>query len=131
MGGTSGSFRGAGRLGRFGGGERSRGETGHRGDSLRCSALMGDLKGPEATRVPSVTRGPNLGVDPADILPADEAVCAVAFDIRVGLVSDGLDFRSFGGTAGAEEALWEWERASGLSGEGSREVKGEDGAVDV
>lgn len=79
----------------------------------------------------SVKRGPNLGVEPADILPADEAVCPVAFDVRVGLVSDGFDFRSFGARTGAEEDLLELERASGLLGEGSREFKGEAGAVDV
>lgn len=67
----------------------------------------------------------------ADILPADEAVCAVALDIRDGLVSCALLFRDFATRAGAAEALLELEGASGLLGEDSREFKGEEEAVDV
>lgn len=114
MGGTSCSFRGGGKLGRLGGGERSRGETGQRGVSLRCSAWMGDFWGPEPRAAKSVDTGPSLGTAEADILPEDEAVCAVALDIRVGLLSWGVLFRDLGALVGAEADLFEPERASGL-----------------
>lgn len=76
--------------------------------------MIGDFVGPAARAMPSVKTGPNLGVALADILPAEEAVCAVAFDTRDGLVSCALLFRDLAVRAGAEGALLELERASGL-----------------
>lgn len=75
--------------------------------------------------------GPSLGVVEVDILLADEAVCAVAVDIRGGLDSCALDFRDRGVRAGVEEALLMFERASGLVGEESRDCVGEEEEVDV
>lgn len=62
----------------------------------------------------SVETGPSFGTAVADILPEDEAVCAVALDIRVGLLSWLLLFRDLGALVGAETDLLEPERASGL-----------------
>lgn len=84
-----------------------------------------------ARDTPSVVTGPDLGVAEADILPADEAVCAVAVDVRDGLVSCALDFRDLAARAGAEEALLLLDRASCLLGEVSRDCKGDEEAVDV
>lgn len=62
-----------------GGGERRRGETGHRGLSLRCSAVTGDLWGAATRAVVSVLTGPKLGVVAEDILPLVGAFGAAVF----------------------------------------------------
>lgn len=67
----------------------------------------------------------------ADILLAEEAVCAVALEAREGLVSCGLNFLDRAASATAGKALVGLARAGGLLGEGSREFKGEEEAVDV
>lgn len=63
----------------------------------------------------SVETWPNFGTAEADILPEDEAVCAVALDMRVGLLSWAPPlFRDRGALVGPEADLFEAERASGL-----------------
>lgn len=79
----------------------------------------------------SVATGPSFGVVEADILPAEEAVCAVALDTRDGLLSCWLAFWDRGALVGVETVLLEPECASGLLlGDGAREVEGDEGAVD-
>lgn len=92
---------------------------------------MGDFWGPATRAGMSVETGPSFGVTEAEILPAEEAVCAVALEIRDGLLSCELGFRDLAAPVGAVTDLVEPERAKGLLlGDGSREGKGEEGAVD-
>lgn len=75
---------------------------------------MGDFWGPATRCAMSAETMPSFGTAEADILPVDEAVCAVALDTRVGLLSCGLVFRVLAALVGADTDLFEPERASGL-----------------
>lgn len=134
MGGASASpLRGGGRPARFGapgGGERSRGDTGQRGASLRCSAVMGDFWGPTGRGASSVVTEPGLGVEAAAAaLP--EWFGAEVLDFLEGVVSDGLALRDVAALTGVVAALLDAERASGRLGEASREFQGEERRFDV
>lgn len=76
--------------------------------------------------VESLGTGPSLGVLAVETFAEDEVVCAVARDVRVGLVSCGLVFLGLAALTVFEAALLEAERASGRLGEASREFKGEE-----
>ena len=71
----------------MGGGDRRRGETGHLGESRRCSAWVGDLRGTGALMPGSLERGGSDGV------VADERVLE-AEDKGAG---GGLDLAGLGG----------------------------------
>lgn len=80
--------RGGARVGllRMGGGERSLGETGHLGDSLRCSWVVGDFTG--ALTVGSDVPGRRVGVvEDESILDAEDRVGLVGRADLAGLTS--------------------------------------------
>lgn len=114
-----------------GGGERSRGETGQRGLSFKCSAVTGDLWGVATRAVASVLTRPRLGVVQEDILPAAGALGVLVFDdVRCGLVSCELFLRDLVLPV-VEAALGAPGRVAWRPGEVSREARGEDLEVDV
>lgn len=126
------SLRGGPRLGllSIGGGDRNLGETGHRGDSLRCSNTVGDLTGTGALICGSDVAGRRVGVLlDESVLEVDEVAVLFGRVKREGLVSWRLFFRDlFPGVADEPRELAVRER--GRVGEGSREGSG-DGAADV
>jgi len=109
-------------LWRIGGGDRSRGETGHRGDSRKCSIVVGDLTGKPALEAGSEADGRSVGV-----LAVDKVLCPGAgagLACRpglVGLISCWLFFleRTAEFTDEAREVA---VRDNGLVGEGSRDA---------
>lgn len=121
---SSSGFRGGGRLGRadVGGGDRRRGDTGQRGVSLRCSAVMGDFWGAETRVGEAVDTGPSLGVVAAEILVEEEPGVGAALVILEGLVSSCvLDLLGLEGVL-----LMEADRVSRRLGDVSREFDGEE-----
>jgi hypothetical protein len=116
----------------MGGGDRNLGDTGHLGDSRRCSIVVGDLTGAPASGVELDADGRSVGVlaDDSVLEPGAGAGAGLAClaDDRVGLMSWWLFFLEripeF-----ADEAREEAVRESGLVGEGSRDARG-DGAAD-
>jgi hypothetical protein len=127
--GASCSRRGGAKFGlcRIGGGDRSLGETGHRGDSRKCSWAAGDLTG--APRAGSVVTGSRVGVVVEErVLTAEGAVGMLGRPTREGLTSWRLFFRDL--VPGfVEDARETFVRERGRVGDGSREANGE-GAAD-
>lgn len=107
----------------MGGGDRNRGETGHRGESFKLSRFDGDFWGIDTLPAASVGGG-RLGV------VAEERVLVVGADVgpvdlvdRAGLGSCWLFFRDL--VPGARGVF----DLAGRVGDGSREARG-DGAAD-
>lgn len=119
-------------LWRRGGGDRSLGETGHRGDSRRCSMEVGDLTGAPTFELGSGTDGGSVGVLEDDrvvvVLEGGAGGGLFCLADRVGLRSCRLPLRERM-PAFAGEAREVVVRDSGLAGDGSREGSG-DGAAD-
>lgn len=111
---------------RIGGGDRNLGDTGHRGDSLRCSWAVGDFTG--APMDESDVTGRSVGVVVEEsVLVAEDAAGLLGRPSREGLTSWRLFFRDrVPGLVVARDA---WVRESGRVGDGSREASGE-GAAD-
>lgn len=78
---------------RMGGGDRNRGETGHRGDSRRCSIVVGDLTETPPVEVRSDADGSSVGMLAVDrvLFPVAGAGLACPPDL-VGLISCWLFF---------------------------------------
>jgi hypothetical protein len=72
----------------IGGGERNLGETGHLGDSRRCSIVVGDLTGAPTLEVGSETDGSSVGVWVEDsVLDAGGGAELLGFESLEGLRS--------------------------------------------
>ncbi|SPQ20891.1 a4b0aba0-6f85-418c-af19-db999d8721ff [Thermothielavioides terrestris] len=113
----------------MGGGDRNLGETGHLGDSRRCSIAVGDLTGAPTFVPRSDVDGRRVGVFAEDrFLDAGAGVGWLCLADREGLGSCWLFFREripeF-----ADEVREAVGRRKGLVGEGSRDARG-DGAAD-
>ena len=71
---------------RIGGGDLSRGETGHRGDSLKCSWVVGDFTG--APNVESDVTGRRVGVVVEEsVLVVEDVGLLAGLPSREGLTS--------------------------------------------
>jgi hypothetical protein len=115
-------------LWRMGGGDRNLGETGHLGDSLRCSWVVGDLTG--APMLGSDVAGRRVGVvEEERVLICEDSVGLLGLPTREGLTSWRLFFRDrvLGFVDEGRERL---VRESGRVGDGSRETRGEAEADD-
>lgn len=113
----------------MGGGDRSLGETGHLGDSRRCSNVAGDLMGAPTLEVKSEADGRRVGVLADDrVLDAGAGPGWLCLADREGLRSCWLFFRERRPEF-ADDVRDVAVRDSGLVGEGSRDAKG-DGAAD-
>ncbi len=135
-GGSGSGLRGSPIFGRWrmGGGDRSLGETGHLGDSRRCSIAVGDLMGaPMLFEARSEADGRSVGVL-ADVSALDAGADAGAGDWLACFV-DREELRSCWlfflerMPELADEAREVATRDNGLVGEGSRDGRG-DGAAD-
>lgn len=116
-------------LWRMGGGDRNLGETGHRGDSRKCSMEVGDLTGGPTFELKSDPDGRRVGVLAEDkVLFAGTGAGLFCLASREGLISWKLPFLERI-PALADEARELAVRDKGLVGEGSRDVSG-DGAAD-
>jgi hypothetical protein len=115
---------------RMGGGDRNLGETGHLGDSRRCSMVVGDLTGAPTFELKSDADGRSVGVLADDrVLDAGAGAGFACFADREGLRSCWLFFLERSPEF-ADEVCEVAVRDSGLVGEGSREDGTGDGAAD-
>lgn len=113
---------------RTGGGDRSLGETGHRGDSRRRSWVVGDLTG--ALVLDSEAAGRRVGVVEEDrVRTVEDRAGLAGRPAREGLRSVMLFFRDPGAGV-VEEAREMLVLDKGRAGDGSREASGEGAAED-
>lgn len=116
-------------LWRMGGGDRNLGETGHLGDSRRCSMEVGDLTGAPTLVLGSETDGKRVGVlADVNVLDVGAGCGTFCLDCREGLRSCWLFFRER--TPEFANEVREAVRDNGLVGDGSREGSGEAAADD-
>lgn len=111
-----------------GGGDRSLGETGHRGDSRRRSWVVGDLTG--ALVLDSEAAGRRVGVvEEERVRTVEDRAGLAGRPAREGLRSVMLFFRDPGAGV-VEEAREMLVLDKGRAGDGSREASGEGAAED-
>ena len=116
---------------RMGGGDRNLGDTGHRGDSLRCSNDVGDFIGTGALMFGSDMAGRRVGVFVDERIlevEVDEGPVLFGLVAREGLVSCRLFFRDL--VPGfVDEARELAVRERGRVGDVSREGREDDTAM--